>query len=84
AGEWQYQVENRADSHQSLFIRVLATPRPVNNTSSSTTMGSYSASHVEDAHAVTLTAWTSTSSALVNVSDVDHPVLVYAQQSVTT
>ncbi|XP_066984278.1 calcium-activated chloride channel regulator 1-like [Macrobrachium rosenbergii] len=71
AGEWLYRVENRADSHQSLFVRVLATPRPANTTSS--------ASSHRDSHAVTISAWTSTTSTVFNVSNVDDPVLVYAQ-----
>ncbi|XP_069992255.1 calcium-activated chloride channel regulator 1 [Penaeus vannamei] len=74
AGEWHYRVENRADSHQSLFTRVLATPRAPNSTSSSS-MG-----HGDrDAHAITLTAWTSSTATVVNISDVSKPVIVYAQ-----
>ncbi|ROT70607.1 hypothetical protein C7M84_011106 [Penaeus vannamei] len=76
AGEWHYRVENRADSHQSLFTRVLATPRAPNSTSSSS-MG-----HGDrDAHAITLTAWTSSTATVVNISDVSKPVIVYAQET---
>ncbi|XP_045617959.1 calcium-activated chloride channel regulator 1 [Procambarus clarkii] len=67
AGVWEYRVENRADSHQSLYMRVLATPR------------AYNASSATNTDAITLTAWTSNTASPINVSDVENPVVVYAQ-----
>ncbi|XP_053629799.2 calcium-activated chloride channel regulator 1 [Cherax quadricarinatus] len=66
AGEWKYNVENRADSHQSLCVRVLATPRTADTTTAST-------------DAITLTSWTSNTASPINVSDVENPVVLYAQ-----
>ncbi|XP_045130523.1 calcium-activated chloride channel regulator 2-like [Portunus trituberculatus] len=68
-GDWMYRVENKADSHQSLYMRVWATPRVPNDTMSSTTTS----------NAISLTAWTSNSISPINISDIENPVVVYAK-----
>ncbi|XP_076042659.1 calcium-activated chloride channel regulator 1-like [Oratosquilla oratoria] len=78
-GEWNYRVENRADSHQSLFISVQATPR---TPSGSGRMGHFPQLTGE---AITLHAWTSQGAAPINSTRSDGampPVIVYAQVSV--
>lgn len=72
AGEWRYRVENKADSHQSLYMRVWATPKAPNNTSPSSP---------SKANAINLSAWTSNSASPINISDTKNPVVVYARVS---
>ncbi|KAK3856626.1 hypothetical protein Pcinc_037065 [Petrolisthes cinctipes] len=68
-GNWRYRVENRADSHQSLYMRVWATPRAPNTTSLSSTPD----------NAITLIAWTSNWNSPIDVADIKNPVVVYAK-----
>ncbi|CAL4183763.1 unnamed protein product, partial [Meganyctiphanes norvegica] len=76
-GQWRYRVENKADSHQSLYIQVMATPRTNNNSLHSGLPASSSPSA-----AVTLSSWLSTNANTINVTEIHKPVKVYAKVSV--
>ncbi|XP_018014352.2 calcium-activated chloride channel regulator 1 [Hyalella azteca] len=77
-GRWRYKVENRADSHQSLYIHVVATP--ASNSSSLTSTPSISGGqYTNSPTAITLEAWTSETIVSSNTSITSGPVVIYGK-----
>ncbi|KAF2345881.1 hypothetical protein FHG87_023363, partial [Trinorchestia longiramus] len=77
-GRWRYKVENRADSHQSLYIHVVATPA-TNSSALSSSSGISSGQYTGSPTAVSLEAWTSGSVVSSNTSYASGPVVVYGK-----
>ncbi|KAF2362984.1 von Willebrand factor type A [Trinorchestia longiramus] len=77
-GRWRYKVENRADSHQSLYIHVVATPA-TNSSALSSNSGISSGQYTGSPTAVSLEAWTSGSIVSSNTSYASGPVVVYGK-----
>lgn len=63
-GLWRYSVDNKADSHQGLFIQVTSKPYT---------------SHFSDASQVEVRGWTSHPSGEVNSTDISMPLAIFTE-----